>query len=297
MKKIELVTTNEGNVKIVSLRISEDEYDYYLVGGGSALFCNDSPTRLSRISELDQRLKLRDWNITGRRYTSPLGNSWNSDDTKLYFTETGTSGKSNGISKSTSGVELVHPEATEENWKKLQEEIDKITSFDDSGRLKEIYDSMTNNEVYLYSTTKNTVDILNNSITIDVIPYNSDIYTSILDLSPLVTYQVAAGISTRIDLGIQYSKNVAEEVTDSESGVVTEINYVEKLYSKETTFSGFKYTSSDNGDIELVNNNYVESVGTDIVIEYVNNIIRVVPQSLDVDECIISNCTVTYGNI
>lgn len=300
MKKIELVTTESGDIRIGGTRTSKEstDKDYYLIGNnGNVLFCNDSSLRLSRISELDKRLKLRDWNITGRRYTNPLGLDWNTEEVNLYYVESGTSGKSNSISKETKGVKLVHPEASEENKKKLEKEIEKLSSFDDEGKIKEIYDSMVNSEVYLYSVTKNTVDILNNSITIDVIPYNSDIYTNILDLGKLLSYLVAPGISIRIDIGIQYSKNIPEETIDPESGVVTDITYVEKLYSKETTFTGFKYSSSDNGTVTLVNNNYVENVGTDIVIEYIDNVIRVIPKSTDIDECIISNCTVTYGKL
>lgn len=297
MKKIELVTTGEGEVRIGIARTSESEFDYYLIGNGNALFCNDSSLRLSRISELAKRLELRDWNITGRRYTNPLGLDWNSTDVALYYTESGTSGESNAISEETKGTKLVHPEASEDNKKKLNDEIAKLTSLDDGGKLKEIYDSMTNSEIYLFKATRNTVDILNNSIAIDVIPYNSDIYTNILDLTGLTRYSINPGISTRIDIGVQYSKNVPEEKIDPDSGVVTEINYVERLYTKETTFLGFKYISGEDGKIELVNNNYIENVGTDIIIEYVNNIIRVVPKSSDVDECIISNCTVTYGKL
>ena len=298
MKKIELVTTENGDIRIDSVHIGKDELEYYLVGENNVpLFCNDSSLRLSRISELDRRLRARDWNITGRRYTSPLGDLWNSENVDLYYSESGTSSDSNIISDETVGTKLIHPEASEENKKSLEEEIKKLSSLNDGGRILEIYNSMMSSEIYLYSKIKNTVDILNNSITIDVIPYNSDIYTNILDLSKLTEYSISPGVSTRIDIGIQYSKNIPEEVIDPDSGVVTEINYVEKLYSKETTFVGFKYVASDNGDTSLVSNNYIESVGTDVVIEYINNVIRVVPRSSDVDECVISNCTVTYGKL
>ena len=75
---------------------------------------------------------------------------------------------------------------------------------------------MNNNEIYLYSTSKNVVDILNNSITIDVIPFNSDIYTNTVDLTELMNYSVSPGVSTKIDLGIQYSKYETRYVEDPE---------------------------------------------------------------------------------
>lgn len=302
MKKLELVTTN-GNIRIAEIKLSDTESDYYLVGNNLSLFCNNPFLRLSRISELSKRLEIRDWHIAGRRYTQLLDSDsdgqpdWDPDNVELYYSEKGSGGFVNVISDTSSGVRLRHPEASEENKRKLEAEIKALSSLPDGGRLKEIYDSMSNSEIYLYSRSKNTVDILNGSVTIDVIPYNSDVYTNIVDISVLTGYQVSPGISTRIDIGIQYSKNIPEETVDPDTGVVTKIEYVEKLYSKETSFMGFKYVSTDDGGIKLVNNSYVENIGTDIVIEYTNNIIRVVPKSIDIDECIISNCTVTYGKL
>lgn len=281
MKKLELVTSESGNIKISSTSLSE----YYLEGNGSALFCNDSNQRLSRASELSKRLEARDWNIYGRRYMSAEGEN-------ICYSEKGTTGESINVDIS-NGVALVHPRKSTEDLEKL---ILRLSSFSDGGKLKEIYDNMNNNEVYLYSTTKNTVDILNNSVIIDIIPYSSDVYTNTVDLGPLTSYYISPNVKTKIDIGIQYSKNTPEEVISSE-GTVTGINYVEKLYSKETTFLGFSYSLDNSGKISLLVNNYVESIGEDVVIEFVNNVIRVIPKSNDVDECIISNCTVTYGRL
>mgnify|MGYP000835266034 FL=1 len=150
-----------------------------------------------------------------------------------------------------------------------------------------------NNEIYLYSTSKNVVDILNNSITIDVIPFNSDIYTNTVDLTELMNYSVSPGVSTKIDLGIQYSKYETRYVEDPEDKEKLILVGNEKLYSKETTFSGSRYNKQG----ELISKDYIEEIGSDIVIECVNNIIRVVSKSTDIDECIISNCTITYGKL
>ena len=152
---------------------------------------------------------------------------------------------------------------------------------------------MNNNEIYLYSTSKNVVDILNNSITIDVIPFNSDIYTNTVDLTELMNYSVSPGVSTKIDLGIQYSKYETRYVEDPEDKEKLILVGNEKLYSKETTLSGPRYNKQG----ELISKDYIEEIGSDIVIECVNNIIRVVSKSTDIDECIISNCTITYGKL
>lgn len=291
IKKIELVTTKDGNIQIYSVRSSNTgEDEYYLLGNGNALLCNDSNQRLSTCSELEQRLKARDWHITGRRTTYPLGNNWLDNSVDMYFSEHGTSGKSVEVSKELKKTRLHYPNIKN---KKLLEKL--IGNLD--GLALEIYNEKEDQDVYRYSEPRNIVNVLENSIIIDVIPYSSDVYTNTVDIGKLVGYAVSPGVSTKIDIGVQYSKNVPEETVDPETGVVTEITYVEKLYSKESSFFGFRYISGDNGVTELINNNYVEDVGGDVVIEYANSVIRAIPKSHNVDECIISSCTVTYGKL
>lgn len=291
IKKIELVTTKEGSIQIYSVRSSSTgEDEYYLLGNGNALLCNDSNQRLSTCSELGQRLRVRDWHVAGRRITYPLGDNWLDSSVDMYFSEYGTSGKSVEVSKDLEKTRLHFPNVKNRN---LLEEL--IKNLD--GLALEIYKEMEDQDIYRYSRPKNIVNVLENSIVIDVIPYSSDVYTNTVDIGKLIGYAVSPGISTKIDIGVQYSKNVPEEIIDQETGIVTEINYVEKLYSKESSFFGFKYVSGDNGIPVLVNNSYVEDVGGDVVIEYADSVIRAIPKSNDVDECIISSCTVTYGKL
>lgn len=295
MKKIELITTTSDNISISQVIGQEDEKEYYLTGNNRALVCNDSNYRLTRISELSNKLKLRDWNVTNRRFVIP-GEDGSEGNLRVCIDDYSKgSGIINEVDENTKSIEIDKYELTEKEKSQFNSYLDYLKN-NKNNYLKEIYNlynSMNNNEIYLYSTSKNVVDILNNSITIDVIPFNSDIYTNTVDLTELMNYSVSPGVSTKIDLGIQYSKYETRYVEDPEDKEKLILVGNEKLYSKETTFSGPRYNKQG----ELISKDYIEEIGSDIVIECVNNIIRVVSKSTDIDECIISNCTITYGKL
>lgn len=295
MKKIELITTTSDNISISQVTGQEDEKEYYLTGNNRALVCNDSNYRMTRISELSNKLKLRDWNVTNRRFVIP-GEDGSEGNLRVCIDDYSKgSGIINEVDENTKSIEIDKYELTEKEKSQFNSYLDYLKN-NKNNYLKEIYNlynSMNNNEIYLYSTSKNVVDILNNSITIDVIPFNSDIYTNTVDLTELMNYSVSPGVSTKIDLGIQYSKYETRYVEDPEDKEKLILVGNEKLYSKETTFSGSRYNKQG----ELISKDYIEEIGSDIVIEYVNNIIRVVSKSTDIDECIISNCTITYGKL
>lgn len=295
MKKIELITTTSDNISISQVTGQEDEKEYYLTGNNRALVCNDSNYRMTRISELSNKLKLRDWNVTNRRFVIP-GEDGSEGNLRVCIDDYSKgSGIINEVDENTKSIEIDKYELTGKEKSQFNSYLDYLKN-NKNNYLKEIYNlynSMNNNEIYLYSTSKNVVDILNNSITIDVIPFNSDIYTNTVDLTELMNYSVSPGVSTKIDLGIQYSKYETRYVEDPEDKEKLILVGNEKLYSKETTFSGSRYNKQG----ELISKDYIEEIGSDIVIEYVNNIIRVVSKSTDIDECIISNCTITYGKL
>jgi hypothetical protein len=295
MKKIELITTTSDNISISQVTGQEDEKEYYLTGNNRALVCNDSNYRMTRISELSNKLKLRDWNVTNRRFVIP-GEDGSEGNLRVCIDDYSKgSGIINEVDENTKSIEIDKYELTEKEKSQFNSYLDYLKN-NKNNYLKEIYNlynSMNNNEIYLYSTSKNVVDILNNSITIDVIPFNSDIYTNTVDLTELMNYSVSPGVSTKIDLGIQYSKYETRYVEDPEDKEKLILVGNEKLYSKETTFSGPRYNKQGG----LISKDYIEEIGSDIVIECVNNIIRVVSKSTDIDECIISNCTITYGKL
>lgn len=295
MKKIELITTTSDNISISQVTGQENEKEFYLTGNNRALVCNDSNYRMTRISELSNKLKLRDWNVTNRRFVIP-GKDGSEGNLRVCIDDYSKgSGIINEVDEDTRSIEIDKYELTEEEKTQFNSYLDYLKN-NKNNYLKEIYNlynSMNNNEIYLYSTSKNVVDILNNSITIDVIPFNSDIYTNTVDLTELMNYSVSPEVSTKIDLGIQYSKYETKYVEDPEDKEKLILVGNEKLYSKETTFLGPRYNKQG----ELVSKDYIEEIGSDIVIECINNIIRVVSKSTDIDECIISNCTITYGKL
>lgn len=292
MKKIELITTESEDISISQVISQGSEKEYYLVGNNKALVCNDSNYRMARLSELSNKLKLRDWNVTNRRFAFEDQSEGN---LQIYIDNYSSgSGIVNEINEDTKRIVIDKYELSDKEKSEFNNYLEYLKN-NKNEYLKEIYNlysSMNSSEIYLYSTSKNVVDILNDSITIDIIPYNSDIYTNTVDLTSLINYSISPGVSTKIDLGIQYSKNETRYEEDPETKELVVINE-EKLYSKETTFAGPSFNQSG----ELVLKDYIEQVNSDVMIECIDNIIRVVSKSTNIDECIISNCTVTYGKL
>lgn len=292
MKKIELITTESEDISISQVISQGSEKEYYLVGNNKALVCNDSNYRMARLSELSNKLKLRDWNVTNRRFAFEDQSEGNLQICIDNYSS--GSGIVNEINEDTKRIVIDKYELSDKEKSEFNNYLEYLKN-NKNEYLKEIYNlysSMNSSEIYLYSTSKNVVDILNDSITIDIIPYNSDIYTNIVDLTSLINYSISPGVSTKIDLGIQYSKNETRYEEDPETKELVVINE-EKLYSKETTFAGPSFNQSG----ELVLKDYIEQVNSDVMIECIDNIIRVVSKSTNIDECIISNCTVTYGKL
>ena len=292
MKKIELITTESEDISISQVISQGSEKEYYLVGNNKALVCNDSNYRMARLSELSNKLKLRDWNVTNRRFAFEDQSEGNLQICIDNYSS--GSGIVNEINEDTKRIVIDKYELSDKEKSEFNNYLEYLKN-NKNEYLKEIYNlysSMNSSEIYLYSTSKNVVDILNDSITIDIIPYNSDIYTNTVDLTSLINYSISPGVSTKIDLGIQYSKNETRYEEDPETKKLVVINE-EKLYSKETTFAGPSFNQSG----ELVLKDYIEQVNSDVMIECIDNIIRVVSKSTNIDECIISNCTVTYGKL
>ena len=136
------------------------------------------------------------------------------------------------------------------------------------------------NEIYLYDNSTSKIDFLNTQNTICLVEYNSDVYTDTVDLKKILSgiFCKSNITSSKVDLSIQYTKK-------TEDGNVSLLNH-------DTTFEGF-YVSGKN--IEITN--FIETVSEDVDIEYLNGIIKLYPKNNNIIECIISNCTVSYGNI
>ena len=120
-----------------------------------------------------------------------------------------------------------------------------------------------------YNSSKVIVDFLSKSISIDLM--TEDSYTNTVSLLPVIEKHKTSGLTAKVDLNVRYSK---ENV----------------IYSRELTFEAFKYEGST-----FNTESFIKKLNSDIFIEYLNGVIRVIPESPLVNECIISNCIVTYG--
>lgn len=140
----------------------------------------------------------------------------------------------------------------------------------------QINDMLESNEIYLYNSSKGIINILESSREVNLVENKSDIYTDTLDLRSIFFGEtLSEDIKNKIDLSIQYT-----------------ILGDKKIYSTDICFSGFFFKNS-----KLVSNDFIRKINEDIIVEYLNGIIRVIPNSDKVLECIINNCTITYGNL
>lgn len=143
-----------------------------------------------------------------------------------------------------------------------------IDSTEVKNRLNDIIVEMEKNNIYLYDTSHSIVDLLKNTVTYNILNYSSDVYTNTLSLNQLHYDLAYPNCRGQVELSVQYSKN-------------------NRVYNHDIIF---EITSGRK-------NNFKKEINKDVVVEYIDNIISVISISNEVDECIISNCTLTYGNI
>ena len=124
-----------------------------------------------------------------------------------------------------------------------------------------------------------SVNLIEDITEIELIKYNSDSYTNILDISELIYYNTKPGITGLLDITIEYSK-------------------AGQVYVKDISFPAFKYLPVEDSDISALSiDDYITEINNDVQVEYLNNTIRVNSLNSNIDECIISRCTITYGNL
>lgn len=152
--------------------------------------------------------------------------------------------------------------------------IEKIENF-----YKKIFGTMTIKEVSFYNTSRNIIDILDNTTVIDLIKPFSDIYTDTISIDYIFKLPFKEKVSGLVGLTIQYTKQESDDSI--------------KVYSHDSTFQAFKY--DDKG--ELVIDNLIEDIESDVRLEYINGVIKVYPLRNNITECIIYKCDITYGTI
>ena len=160
---------------------------------------------------------------------------------------------------------------------KKERSDDDLTITSDTGLKDSVENMIATSELYLFDNSMGRVDFLSTHKTINLIEYNSDVYTDNIDIKKILSgINCKSGeISSKIDLSIQYTKKIDNEVS---------------LFNYNTSFEGFKII-----DEKVEFKNFTEN-HDNFDIEYFNGIVKVYPKS-NVIECIISNCIATYGNL
>ena len=277
---------------MVKKKVTDDVKDYNLaykniyspvetrVGVGK-----NNPRRAIFCSELIQKLKHKDWFIPEKRYIDDINSEsfdvrldlskqksrspiYKINPIQLYYSEENNKVGSMSL--------LTPPEVTSYTFNKLWEQA--FSAIEDVNRRSliktQIENMATTGEIYLYNSSKEVIDILEGNNLINLIEYNSDVYTNSLDLKTILSEKVCNNTtSVKVDLSIQYSKKSV-------------------VYNHNITFEGFIVNNN-----KLVSQDFSQDLNGEIVTEYLGGVVRVIPISSEILECIISNCTVIYGNL
>lgn len=148
-----------------------------------------------------------------------------------------------------------------------------INNIRENEEYAKILKEMEEKEINLYETSTSEIDLVSGTQTLDLVAYNGDTYTNAISLVPLKFNILGEKVSAKVEISISYTY----------SGV---------SYSYSTTFPAFSYTSG-----KLEENLWIEEVGKEVQIEYISGVIRAVPISSSVTECVISQCIIEYGRL
>lgn len=133
--------------------------------------------------------------------------------------------------------------------------------------------SMSGDEVVFHDSSKVSVDVLDHSFIFDLILPQSGIYTNTLDLNEIIKYSSTPGLMGTANITVLFSK----------SG---------NVYSKNMIFQVFRYKTD--GSLAVTE---FEEEFMDVKVCFYSGVIEVFPLTPEVNEYIISNCTVVYGKI
>lgn len=212
-----------------------------------------SPFRPIYVSELVNKLNQRYWH-------APIRRTVRDDGSVLAMSSCNTISNSSGVLDMSDKGTVFRQESN----------FQSTPDFTQFKNIVQIFNNMQeSNSVYLFSSSQYSVDILNNSMTLDLV--QPEQYTNMVNVSNILQKGGSSDIDIIIELSISYSI----------SG---------KVYCKSVTFPLLLVEGSDN-----IENNFLNS--GKIHVEYIDGIIRVIPGDTSIDECIISNCLITYGNI
>ena len=284
--KLNIITSEEprDNNKLFIVDANESSILAYKKDGDTiGLTEGSSRFRPIHCSELTERLKERGYNLMGTKFIRRIDSS--SLSSELCYDLSSSQSQIpvimtqfdnlTGNFKSDNGT-FLRPLlefsccGSDFPMSEIQNEYNLI--FDDSNM-------NTRNEVSFYSSSMSSINLIDDITEIDLIKHNSDSYTNILNISELIYYNAKPGLTGLLDMTVEYSK-------------------AGRIYVKDLSFQAFKYIPTEDSNIPMLDiSNYITEINNDVQVEYINNTIRVNSMSSDIDECIISRCMVTYGNL
>ena len=183
----------------------------------------------------------------------------------------------------------VHDYSVDEMYKKEMEEVYGYSEIPDAyvilNELESLYNSYfgSNMEVEMYDeislceSYKKSIDLLYCLTATELIRCDSRKYTNLVSLKEWKNkISNQDGISCKVDMSVSYTK----------LGLV---------YSQDLVFTAFRITLDENNNYTFEDPDCIYSVGNDIEVEYIGDLITVRPKVDGISECIITNCIVTYG--
>lgn len=258
------------------LRIIDNGEKSYLVNGDIIVTeRTKSPDRPLHCSELDKKLKLRDWHKFDTKFIGTNGKLYSRIYSKIKPNDVidliDTDPSSEDIEDYSNYAYLCCDDTVlddKENMTLLSERIDLL--------YEKIFGAMKEKEISFYSVPRKVINILDGSIALDLIKYDSSEYTDTVSLGEVLRLPLAPVEFGRVDLGIQYSKKFGGNNS--------------QVYNCDTNFTAFSYV-----DGKITVNNLIGEVNSEVGYEFLNGVLKVSPLSNEINECIISYCTITYG--
>ena len=235
---------------------------------------SDSPKRSARLSDLEYFLRERDWNIGfGRKVSIP-------DTTRKEFPYCmlqEESYLSPIVTVSEKDFKDKSKVAVISDTFNTKETIDQFNSRYEE--LMNIKSTMTYNNISTnlgathYYNLISTRDLENESTVIDLLSLCDSNYTNILNINGLISPEVGKnGNSCNLTVGINYTVNG-------------------NVYSKEILLDPVEGGETFKSKDILIN------ILDYVIVDYHDFCLRAFPNSLDVNECIISYCYITYHGV
>lgn len=263
----------------------------------------NSPYRPLHCSELDKKLRSRDWHKFDTKFFATADTD-NPKQVRI-FSRLYSNIRPNGV------IDLINTDPDTEDIENYSDyAIQCNDQCDDKGGLdslfesvskelglegdlaltadkvdilyKKLFGAMKEKEISFYSIQKEVVDILDGSVVFDLIRYGSAEYTDTVNLGEVLNLPHAPEEYGKIDLSVQYTKLYEDNTF--------------RIHCGDTTFTAFSFNIDEIEDSKrLVVNDIVGEINNEVQFEFLNGTIKVSPLTNDINECIISSCTLTYG--